>query len=35
MDEELLKKLIINIDSWKCEMLIKQYLNKEGENGGE
>ena len=35
VSKELLKKLITNIDLWKCEMLIKQYLNKEGENDGE
>ncbi len=35
INEELLKKLIINIDLWKCKLLMNDYLNKEGENDGE
>jgi len=35
IDRELLKKLIINIDLFKCNMLVNKYLNKEGENNGE
>jgi len=34
VNEELLKKLITNIDLWKCKMLINHYLNKKGENDG-